>query len=83
MTESLLKMKKNAFYFILKALFAVKIFRFLSGLFGHAGKATRLESNVNLEVHDFTPWFRNNFNIVQYLTKQKQSDNEIWFIDRI
>ena len=28
-TESLLKMIKNAFYFILKALFVLKIFKFL------------------------------------------------------
>ena len=31
-------MMKNAFYFILKALFILKIFKFLSGLFGHVGK---------------------------------------------
>ena len=34
--ESPLKMMKNAFYFILKAL--LKIFKFLSRLFGHLGK---------------------------------------------
>ena len=31
--ESPLKMMKNAFYFILKALFVLKIFKFLSSLF--------------------------------------------------
>ena len=31
-------MMKNAFYFILKALFVLKIFTFLSRLFRHAGK---------------------------------------------
>ena len=36
--ESLLKMVKNAFYFILKAFFVLKIFKFLSQLFGHVGK---------------------------------------------
>ena len=35
-----LKMMKNAFYFILKALFVLKIFKFLSRLFGHVGKTT-------------------------------------------
>ena len=30
--------KKNAFYFILKALFVLKIFRLLLRLFGHVGK---------------------------------------------
>ena len=41
--ESPLKMMKNVFYFILKALFVLKIFRFLSWLFGHAGKTVWLE----------------------------------------
>ena len=41
--ESSLKMMKNAFYFILKALFVLKIFKFLWRLFGHVGKTTLLE----------------------------------------
>ena len=36
--ESPLKMMKNAFYFNLKALFILKIFKFLSGRFGPVGK---------------------------------------------
>ena len=32
------KMMKNTFYFILKALFVLKIFKFLSWLFGHVEK---------------------------------------------
>ena len=36
--ESPLKMMKNAFYFILKTLFVLKIYKFLSRLFGHVGK---------------------------------------------
>ena len=36
--ESPLKMMKNAFYFILKALFVLKIYKFLSRLFGHVEK---------------------------------------------
>ena len=32
------KMMKNAFYFILKMLFVLRIFRFLSWLFGHVEK---------------------------------------------
>ena len=35
-TERPLKILKNAFYFTLKALFVLKIFKFLSRLFGHA-----------------------------------------------
>ena len=37
-TENPLKMKKKAFYFTLKALFILKISRFLSSFFGHAEK---------------------------------------------
>ena len=40
--ESPLKMMKNAFYFILKALFDLKIFKYL-WLFGHVGKTAWLE----------------------------------------
>ena len=38
-----LKLMGNAFYFILKALFIFKIFKFLSCLFGYVGKAASLE----------------------------------------
>ena len=37
--ESPLKIMKNAFYFILKALFVLRIFRFLSWHFGHVEKS--------------------------------------------
>ena len=41
--ESPLKVMRNTFYFILKALFVLKIFKFLSWLFGHVEKTTWLE----------------------------------------
>ena len=41
--DSRSKMKKNAFYFILKALFVLKIFGFLSWLSGHVEKTAWLE----------------------------------------
>ena len=68
--ESLLKMMKNAFYFILKALFVLKIFKFLSWLFGHVGKTAWLENKVNFKIHDVTTWLTNNYNthVAQYLT---------------
>ena len=34
---------KNAFYFILKAFFVLKIFKFLSWVFGHVEKTAGLE----------------------------------------
>ena len=44
------KMMKNAFYFILKALFILKIFKFLSWIFGHVEQTAWLEKQG---------WFRN------------------------
>ena len=41
--ESPLKMMKNAFYFVLKALFVLKVFKFMSRRFVHVGKTTLLE----------------------------------------
>ena len=41
--ESPLEMVKNAFYFILKALFVLKVFKFLSWLFGQVEKTAWLE----------------------------------------
>ena len=43
LNDSPLTMMKNAFYFILKALFVFKIFEFLSWLFGHVEKTAWLE----------------------------------------
>ena len=48
-TESTLKMMKNAFYLTLKALFVLKIFKFLSWFFGHVEKTGRLEHSQWLE----------------------------------
>ena len=41
--ENPLKMMKNAFYFILKALFLPKILKVLSWIFGNVEKTNRLE----------------------------------------
>ena len=41
--ESPLKIMRNTFYFILKALFVLKIFKSLSWLFGHVRKKDWLE----------------------------------------
>ena len=43
LTESPLKMMKNAFYFIVKAYFIQKIFKILSQLLGYVGKMAWLE----------------------------------------
>ena len=44
-----------------------------------------LKDKVIFKIHDVTPWLPNNCNthIAQYLTKQRQPDNETWSINRI
>ena len=42
LTESSLRTMKNALYFTLKTLFVLKIFKFLSWVFGHVGKTASL-----------------------------------------
>ena len=60
-TQSPLNMMKNAFYFALKALFALEIFKFLSWRFGDVVK--RLDSNkVNFKIYDITTWKTSNGN---------------------
>ena len=85
--ENPLKVKENAFYFILKPLFVLKIFKFLSRLFGDVGKTANYKDKdkVNLKIHDVTTRFTNkcNTHIAQYLTKSRQPDNEIWSLNRI
>ena len=77
-------MMKNAFYFTSKALFVLKIFKFLSRLFGHVLKLDQ-KNNVNFKFYDVTAWLTNNCNtdIAQYLENQKQSDNEIQSVNRM
>ena len=60
----------NAFYFILKAVFVLKIFKFLSSRFGHIDKTAWLEYKVDFQIYDVTTWITNNYsiNIAQYLT---------------
>ena len=84
-TGNPLKTRKNALYFILKAFFVLKIFKFLSWLFGHVEKPLDWEDEVNFEIYDVTTWLTNNCNtyIAQYLKKLRQSDNEIWSVNNM
>ena len=62
---------KNAFYFILKVLLVLKIFKFLSWLFGHVQKWLDQKDKVNFEIYDVAAWLIDNCNthIAQYLKK--------------
>ena len=62
---------KNAFYFTLKALFALKILDFCSDFFGHVGKRLDEKAKVNFKIYDVINYETNNCNahIAQYLIK--------------
>ena len=60
--ESPLKMMKNVCYFTTKALFVLKIFKFLSWLFAHVAKRFDKKDKVNLNFYDVTAWLTNNCN---------------------
>ena len=70
---------KNAFYFILKALFVLEIFKFLSWRFGHVRKQLDQKAQVNLKIHDVTGWTANDYNthIAQYLKKWTRQWNMV------
>ena len=70
-TESPLRMMKDAFCFTSKALFVLKIFKFLSGVFGHVSKQLDYKDKINFKFDDVTAWLTNNCNthIAQYITK--------------
>ena len=62
---------ENGFYLNLKGLFILKIFKFLSLLFGHIEKELDKNDQVNFKIYDATAWLTNNCNtyIAQYLTR--------------
>ena len=66
-----LKMMKNAFCFTLQALFVLKIFEFLSWLYGHVEEWIDSKNKVNFKFCDVTTWEINNCNtyIAQHLKR--------------
>ena len=62
-------MMKNDFYFMLKSLFVLKIFKFLSWLFGQLTKRLDKKDMIEFRFSDVTAWLTNNFSkyIAQYL----------------
>ena len=53
---------RNAFYFILEALFFLKIFKALSLLFGKVEKQLDKKDNIKFRIYDVTTWLTNNYN---------------------
>ena len=70
-TETPLKTMKNVFHLTFKALFVLKIYKFLSWLFGHMEKRLDQNNKVNFKIYDVTSWETGNCNthIAQYLKK--------------
>ena len=64
-------MMKNAFYFMLEALFVVQILTFLYCISGFVEKRLDKKAMVNFKIHDVTAWITNlcNIHIAQYLKK--------------
>ena len=60
--ESPLKMMKNAFYFMLKALLFLQIFTFLYWLFGYVEKRLDKKATVNFKIYDVTDYTTINCN---------------------
>ena len=56
---------------MLKAVFVIEMFTFLSCLFVFVGKRLEMKAKVNLNIDDVTDWTTNNYitQIVQYLKK--------------
>ena len=64
-------MMKDAFYFILKAFFVLKVGKFFYDILAVQEKGLDWKDRVNFKIHDVTTWLTNNYNthISQYLTK--------------
>ena len=56
---------------MLKALFVIKIFTFLSQLFGHVKNQLDKKAKVNFNIRNATDWTANNYNthIAAYLKR--------------
>ena len=69
-TESHLKMMKNIFFPLLKALFALEV-SILLWIFGYVQKQLDRLAKVNFKIYGVANWIRNNNNmhIVRYLKK--------------
>ena len=58
-----LKVMKNAFYFILKALFILRYLSFCPGFCGQVGKWLDRKAKVNSKIYDVTTWETNIYNV--------------------
>ena len=78
---------KNAFYFLLRALFLLmRYFSYIFGLTFWLGRKRLNEKvKVSFKIYDITEKTANNYNtyIAQYVNMQRQSGHEIWSVNEI
>ena len=67
-TESLIK---NAFYFRLKIIFVLEIFKLLSWLFGFVEKRLDKKAKVKFKIYDVTNWTAVTMHILPSVSKSK------------
>ena len=79
-TEIPLKMMKIAFYFTFKALFVLKILKFLSLIFSHVEKRLYYKEKVNFEIYDVTIW---EIQLQYTYYPVSQELKAIWSVNRI
>ena len=82
-TERLLKVIKNTFYFMLKALFVLEIF--LCWLLSYVEKRLDKTAKVNIKIYGITEGATNKYKIciAQYFKKWKQSTSQAWSVNKI
>ena len=81
-TENPLKTVKNGFYFTLKPLFVLKIFKFLSRIFGHVEKQLDQKDKVNFKTSGVATWKTKNCN-TQLPNISRSKDNQKITFDQL
>ena len=63
----------------------LRYFNFCSDFFGHVEKRLDEKANINFKISDVIGWKKNDYNAhtTQKLKKERESDNEIWIVNRI
>ena len=76
---------KNAFCFIWKVVFVLKIFKFCPNIFGHVVKWLDKKNKLISKFMTSSTRKLNNYSahIAHCLKKQSQSDIEIWSVNRM
>ena len=69
--ESPLKLMKNVFYFTAKALFVLRIFKFLSWVFGHVEKPLDQKDKIDFKICDVTTWLTIGIQIFTNISRSK------------